>query len=221
MRHFERDEDSPEVKEKGRTQRYVLGKVSEASRRIMKSLRELSAKTAQELGHLDSVVDNALDPYFSLVSAMGFSGGSTTLPDGRHLYVSLRSCHYGISDDKISITLSKGEKFSEEFLAKYEASGRDYSVVEKEWELSKLEITAKPGQLDYNAVAMALRVIADTIDTDQYVKGANGDGAAFSIMVERFAADKKEAYDKKHFNCPHEPNQLCPLDEKEEELPKQ
>ena len=125
-----------------------------------KSLRNLSQQLARQWGHTAGLI-NAAEKPFCIMSKMG-SGGSIKIENSPYkIIIMVESCHYGISADKVELILYRDEN-----------------------ELGKMEITTPPRQLEYGAVANALREVADFIDRDQWMKGANGDFASFSSYVE-------------------------------------
>ena len=125
-----------------------------------KSLRNLSQQLARQWGHTASLID-AIEKPFCTMSKMG-SGGSIKIENSPFkIVIIVDSCHYGINADKVALILYRDEN-----------------------ELGKMEITMPPRQLEYGAVANALREVADFIDRDQWMKGANGDFASFSSYVE-------------------------------------
>jgi hypothetical protein len=206
--HYFEDPDgrkqTNEEKSAGRLQNYVLSTIWRATGAVLESLRKQSAEAAQRFGQMTDAVESALSPYFSLSSGCGYAGAGTTLPDGRYIFVSVHDSHYGISDDKIEIILCKSQYISEE------DKGKSY----KETHESTFKITAKPGKLDYNAVAMALRVIADSLDAHQPNK--TSDMAAFAHMMARYNHDKKEVDMRQHWYCLHHSGEKCYLTEGED-----
>lgn len=150
-----KEDDSDAVKAAKRTQQFIMEEVAQPFLATLKELRLQSQKIAHRYGALDFTVDNTLEPGMTMPSKCGVTGGGTQLSDGRYIFVHVGQNHYGISDDKVEIRLCKSQKISP-------GEGLESNLI------SSLTISAPPGKLKFDEISNALRLIADTIDVDQW-----------------------------------------------------
>lgn len=139
------------------------------------ALREASCKLAQQCGENVATLkywQDHSEGVFCLRSKTGM-GTSFKINDELSLGLSVNSCHYGLSDDEIKLSLYRDKPVL-----------GDYDEWKKENLLGTLEFKAKCRKLDYTKIANVLRQAADAIDRDQYMRGANTDFAIFKTLSE-------------------------------------
>jgi hypothetical protein len=160
-------EENPYIKQWGK-QLYETYKVQAAA------LREASRKLAQQCGRNGATLEywrDRSEGVFCIRSKMGM-GTSFKINDELSLGLSVDSCHYGFSDDKIELSLYRDKPVL-----------GDFDEWKKENQFGTLEFRAKCRKLDYNKIADILRQAADAIDRDQYMRGANTDFAILDTIT--------------------------------------
>jgi hypothetical protein len=145
---------------------------------IIQDLRNLCQKVSRQQGADSAMIESYFGP-FMVKSKCGCSGSVKV--GSMELGVLIGSSHYGTSDDEIALSIHKPKEEQTPY-----SNYRSLEELEahiKENTIGEIIFQAKPGKLDFGAVAELLRRAADFIDLDQYMKGANGDFAQFSSFV--------------------------------------